>query len=98
MAVRTLCQLKNGWIGNVRAVGNYTSFILKDGVFSEEQSSVLSKQIRIFSEGLSEYPLLRFWQIKGLAVGLVRRYPSNMPRTRGYCMDEVKDYIRNKLL
>ena len=27
------------------------------------------------TKGLSEYPLLRFSQIKGLAVGLVRRYP-----------------------
>ena len=35
----------------------------------------LTRHFRIFSKGLSEYPLLRFWQIKGLAVGLVRRYP-----------------------
>ena len=35
----------------------------------------LTHHFRIFSKGLSEYPLLRFWQIKGLAVGLVRRYP-----------------------
>ena len=27
------------------------------------------------SVGMSEYPLLRYWPIKGLAVGLVRRYP-----------------------
>jgi len=27
------------------------------------------------SEGISEYPLLIYSQIKGLAVGLVRRYP-----------------------
>ena len=29
--------------------------------------------------GLSEYPLLRYWQIEGLAVGLVRRYPLIRP-------------------
>ena len=29
----------------------------------------------MFSEGVAEYPLLWYWQIKGLAVGLVRRYP-----------------------
>ena len=26
------------------------------------------------SKGQSEYPLLRYWQNKGLSVGLVRRY------------------------
>jgi hypothetical protein len=26
-----------------------------------------------YSKGLSEYPLLSYWQIKGLAVDLVRR-------------------------
>ena len=30
---------------------------------------------RGLSKGSSKYPLLRFWEIKGLAVGLVRRYP-----------------------
>jgi len=29
----------------------------------------------MFSEGVSEHPLLRYCQIKGLAVGLVKRYP-----------------------
>ena len=34
------------------------------------------QQFRRCSKGVSEYPLLRFYQIKGLAVGLFRRYPS----------------------
>ena len=57
----------NGWIGNVQMAGKLSKLveisildILKIlGVFSEEQCSVLSNQIRILSKGLSEYPLLR---------------------------------------
>ena len=35
------------------------------------------------SEGSSEHPLLRKSQIKGLAVGLVRRYPFEGRLSRG---------------
>jgi hypothetical protein len=35
----------------------------------------IEARIREQVEGVSEYPLLRYWQNKGLAVGLVRGYP-----------------------
>ena len=37
--------------------------------------------------GLAEYPLLRYWQIKGLAVSLVRRYPLPTDSIKGVPSD-----------
>jgi hypothetical protein len=44
--------------------------------------------------GVSEYPLLQNWQIKGLAVGLVRRYPMLPHPTEGY----VRRYASHRVL
>ena len=38
-------------------------------------SALPLKKISDISEGVSEYPLLRYYQIKGVAVGRFKRYP-----------------------
>ena len=67
-------QWRNGWIGSVRMVGNYSNFIRKAGAFFASRFELFNRYSNE-SKGQCTNPLSRFDPIRGLAVGFVIAYP-----------------------